>query len=147
MIKYMVSLVVLGSALLVSPAHAKTGGCGVEVDTRKAGSSVLWRLCLEDGDRPHGSLTSHCRTALHFWTLTPCSVRGRFEIRKDDALVASGPFHATSDLDGHAALDQIFTFRCDGPGAYTFAVTEATYIFPTLASVPLPGALVARTAC
>ncbi|NAS24621.1 hypothetical protein GT755_23385 [Herbidospora sp. NEAU-GS84] len=147
MIKHMVSLAVLGSALLVSPAHAQTGGCGAAIDTRKSGSSVLWRLCLEDGDLPHGSLTSHCRTALPIWTLTPCSVRGRFEIRKDDALVASGPFHTTSDLDGHAALDQVFSFRCDGAGAYTFAVTEATYTFPTLASVALPGVLVARTAC
>ncbi|TKK88589.1 hypothetical protein FDA94_13010 [Herbidospora galbida] len=92
-------------------------------------------------------LTSHCRTAMSFWTLAPCSVRGRFEIRKDDALVASGPFNATSDLDGRATLDQIFTFRCDGRGDYTFAVTEATYIFPTLAAVPLPGTFVARTAC
>ncbi|WP_062436011.1 hypothetical protein [Herbidospora daliensis] len=148
--KYTLWLVVLGSALLAlpaSPAQAQTSGCGAEIDTRKTGSSVLWRLCLEDGDWPHGSLTSHCRTSLPFWTLTPCSVRGRFEIRKDDALVASGPFHTTSDLNGQATLDQIFTFRCDGPGVYTFAVTEATYTFPTLAAVALPGTRVARTAC
>ncbi|WP_157555875.1 hypothetical protein [Herbidospora yilanensis] len=147
MIKYLVSLAMFGSAFLASPAHAQTGACGVEADTRKGVSSVLWRLCLEDGDWPHGALTSHCRTAVPFWTLTPCSVRGRFEIRRDGDLVASGPFDARSDLNGHTSLDQIFTFRCEGPGVYTYAVTEATYTFPTLAAVALPGGFVARTAC
>ncbi|WP_157522416.1 hypothetical protein [Herbidospora cretacea] len=149
MIKYIVSLAVLGAGLFALPAQAQAqaGGCGAQLDTRKGVSSVVWRLCLEDGDRPHGALSADCRIAAPFWISVPCSVRGRFEIQRNGDLVVSGPFSAVSGLDGHLDVDQIFSFGCQGPGVYAFAVKDARYTFPALNSVAAPDAFVALNAC
>ncbi|WP_066362742.1 hypothetical protein [Herbidospora mongoliensis] len=146
--KYVLSLVLLGSALFAlpgAPAQAQTSGCGAQLDTRKGVLSVVWRLCLEDGAWPHGSLSADCRVAAPFWFSIPCTVAGRFEIQKNGNLVVSGPFTASSDLNGHTEVSDIFTFRCQGPGAYGFAVKDAVYTFPVVGAVRVPDAFVALT--
>ncbi|WP_459803461.1 hypothetical protein [Herbidospora sp. RD11066] len=150
--KYALSLVLLGSALFAlpaAPAQAQAGGCGAQMDTRKgiAGglAGVVWRLCLEDGAQPHGSLTADCRVAAPFWLSIPCAVKGRFEIQKNGNLVVSGPFTASSDLNGHTEVSDIFSFQCKGPGVYGFAVKDAVYTFPIVGTVAVPDAFVAVT--
>nr|WP_062342116.1 hypothetical protein [Herbidospora sakaeratensis] len=148
--KHVLSLIVLGSALLAlptSPAQARASGCGPQLEVRKGVASVVWRLCLEDGNWPHGTLTADCRIAAPFWTAVPCSVRGRFEIQRNGNLLVSGPFGAASDPKGRVAVDQIFTFACKGQGTYAFAVKDVLYFSPLLGAVAVPDSYTTLAAC
>lgn len=101
--------------------------CSVSTDSRGSGKSVVWSLCLKTSGHKHGSFETGCWGGTILWSRQKCSVHGRYKLHKDGKLIKAAYFGGSGDPDGQLLLADRFTFSCDGPGKYTFSVTDLDF--------------------
>ncbi|MDX6742032.1 hypothetical protein [Actinocorallia sp. A-T 12471] len=123
-------------ALPAASTGGEDGTCSADTDTRGGKGflrdvpSAVWSICVKTARHSHGSVRATCRGGALLWTARECAAHGRFTVRKDGEKVASGDFTGSANVPSDAGtlfLSDVFTFKCQGHGAYTFELTDLTF--------------------